>query len=383
MTVLYTYSQSLFKELKEHVLAEGNQIFTIPYVESFGVDEGEIIFIDITSLIMALLQPNSSTYAAETLLYRFDTEDIDYRLITDEKFAEDALKLLRHNISEIEEVESFTQSEELDSPHEKRKKRKLIIDLSKDETEQCMRYVEENLIGHQVFKSRLREKIKHFRTFNKMGDQKILSIFILGKSGVGKTEVGRLLHKFLDPESKLIKINFGNYSSKDALNTLIGSPKGYIGSETGELNEKINRSNSGIILIDEFEKADEKIFNFFLELLEDGKFTSTQNIEYDLNGFIIIFTSNLKENDFEKVIFPELKSRFDYICAFSTLTYEEKENYVKDKLNEMIQNYNGVFNKEILKINNISEVDIDVDEFENMRDLNTEIRKSLIRKAEL
>lgn len=382
MTILYTYSQSLFKDLKEHILSEGDQIFSIPYVELFEVKEGQINFIDITSLTMALLQPNVSTYPAETLLYKLDNNNAEYRLIIEEKLAQDALKLLRHNISEIEEIESFTQSDELDTPDKKHKKRKLITDLSEDETKQCINYIENSLVGHPSFKSRLKEEIKHFRTFNKLGTQKILSIFILGRSGVGKTEVGRLLHNFLDPESRLIKINFGNYSSKDALNTLIGSPKGYIGSETGELNEKLSRSNSGIILIDEFEKADEKIFNFFLELLEDGKFTNTQNIEFDLNGFIIIFTSNLNKGGFEKTIFPELQSRFNYVCEFSTLTSEEKESYIIDKLNEMIANYNEVFKKELPQISNITEVEIDVNKFENMRNLNSEIRKLLIERIE-
>lgn len=379
MTKLYTYSQSLFKELQQHILSEGNQIFSIPHLELFGEKDGAINFFDITSLTTVSLQPNMSTYFGEKLLYGLNN---DYRLIIEEKFAQDALKLFRHNISEIEALEPFTQKDELDTPEEKIKKRKLIIDLSENEVEKCASYIESNLVGQSLFKKRFIEEIKHFQTFNKLGTQKILSIFLLGKSGVGKTEVGRLLHNFLDPESKLIKINFGNYSSKDALNTLIGSPKGYIGSETGELNEKLSRSNSGIILIDEFEKADEKIFNFFLELLEDGKFTNTQNIEFDLNGFIIIFTSNLNKSGFEKTIFPELQSRFNYVCEFSTLTREEKENYVIGKLNSMIVNYNNVFEKEISEISNISEIEIEVNRFDNMRNLNAEIRKLLIKKID-
>ena len=76
------------------------------------------------------------------------------------------------------------------------------------------------------------------------------------------------------PGEPLIKINFGNYSTEGVLNSLIGSPLGYIGSEEGgELINKIDTSKSKVILIDEFEKATPSVYNFFYELLEDGVFT--------------------------------------------------------------------------------------------------------------
>lgn len=78
----------------------------------------------------------------------------------------------------------------------------------------------------------------------------------------------------------MIKINFGNYSDENALSSLIGSPRGYIGSNKGELSEKILKSKSKIILIDEFEKASKPVFNFFLELLEDGAFTDSLGREF-------------------------------------------------------------------------------------------------------
>ena len=103
-----------------------------------------------------------------------------------------------------------------------------------------------------------------------------------GSSGIGKTETARLLHTFLSPGENFIKINFGNYSDHNALSSLIGSPRGYVGSSQGELSRKIERSKSSVILIDEFEKSSREVHNFFLELLSDGCFTDSLGHEFNL-----------------------------------------------------------------------------------------------------
>ena len=74
---------------------------------------------------------------------------------------------------------------------------------------------------------------------------------ICGSSGIGKTEVARILTRNLSPDQPFIKINFGNYSDHNALSSLIGSPRGYIGSSKGELSEKLTNSRSKVILIDD------------------------------------------------------------------------------------------------------------------------------------
>ncbi|GBF44638.1 hypothetical protein LPTSP2_39410, partial [Leptospira ellinghausenii] len=315
--ILYTYSESLFLDLKKHLFEKGNELFSFSRLESLNLDEDTLYFIDITSLTTTLSNPGQSTYNAEKFL---DTLNFEYRLIIEEPKAETAMRLLKFHIDAIEKFELFSETETIKSNKEDMKiHKKLISNLSDSETSNLLIRLHENLIGHRILKDRLSEEIRKFQFFRKLNEDKILSLFLMGKSGVGKTEIARILHDFLDPDGKLIKINFGNYSSKDALNNLIGSPRGYIGSETGELSEKIKKSQSGLILIDEFEKADEKVFHFFLELLEDGKFTDAQGVEYNLEGYIIIFTSNLDANGFEKIIFPELISRITYICELETL----------------------------------------------------------------
>ena len=188
-----------------------------------------------------------------------------------------------------------------------------------------------NLFGNDVFKIRLREELIKYRVFNKIGYQPIFSVFICGASGIGKTEVARLLHKKLAAEEPQIKINFGNYSAQDALNSLIGSPRGFIGSNKGELPDKLMRSRSKVILIDEFEKASKPVYNFFLQLLEEGKFTDSLGREYDLNKYIIVFTSNMPKEKIGDYLPPELRSRFSFKCPFWPLSDKEKNNYVEYK----------------------------------------------------
>ena len=136
-------------------------------------------------------------------------------------------------------------------------------------------------------------------------------------SGVGKTETARVLSDLLAPGQPLPKINFGNYSSKDSLNSLIGSPRGYIGSEEGELSLKIEASESGVILIDEFEKANPAVWNFFLDLLESGHFTDPQGAMHDLDGYTIVFTSNAPKEEVRGKFPPELLSRFGLKARFA------------------------------------------------------------------
>lgn len=128
------------------------------------------------------------------------------------------------------------------------------------------------------------------------------------------------------------------------MNSLIGSPLGYSGSEEGgELINKISASKSRIILIDEFEKATPSVYNFFYELLEDGKFTDRHGVEHDLNGYIIVFTSNMTEKQYQKYIPNSLKSRFDMIYNFEDIEVEEKLKYIESTTMMLIENLKEEF----------------------------------------
>ena len=210
-----------------------------------------------------------------------------------------------------------------------------VTDLSGGAFDAFINAFNHNLIGHNYFKERLRYALKNFISLNKAKEQTVLSIFLFGASGIGKTEVARLIASGLQNDCYLAKINFQNYSSQDALNSLIGSPAGYVGCNHGELSEKIQKSKVGVLLCDEFEKTTRPVFSFFLELLEEGRFTDSMAREYDMDGYVIIFTSNLlSEAEYKKEIPPELQTRFDLVCEFEEPTMAEKTAFL-DLLLEM------------------------------------------------
>lgn len=219
-----------------------------------------------------------------------------------------------------------------------------ITDLQDNSFDNFIQGFKHNLIGHKYFKERLEYVLKNFRLLNRAEEQKVLSIFLYGESGIGKTEVARLIANGLQDKCYLAKINFQNYSSQDALNSLIGSPAGYVGCEHGELSDKIKKSKVGVLLCDEFEKTTRPVFSYFLELLEEGKFTDSMTREYDLDGYIIIFTSNLpNETEYKKVIPPELQTRFDLVCEFEEPTAVEKKDFLDMLLEKAKSKYSEQF----------------------------------------
>jgi len=255
--------------------------------------------------------------------------------IVDKKYAKDIAATLPYFISDIKSLE---QVFELD-------KRVItnIVDIDPERVNSLEDYLGMHLFGNTKFQKRLIQELKRFRLFNSIGERKVFSAFVCGPSGIGKTLTAKLLHEFLAPQEKYIKINLGNYSDHNALSSLIGSPRGYVGSSKGELSSKIEESKSTVILIDEFEKASREVHNFFLELLSDGCFTDSQGREFDLNKYIIIFTSNIGEADLQATITPELRSRFDLMYKMVLLSTEEKQQYIRYKVNYYLQKINTAY----------------------------------------
>ena len=139
---------------------------------------------------------------------------------------------------------------------------------------------------------------------------------------------------------------------------------------------KTNR-RSKVILIDEFEKCDKQVQNFFLQLLEDGVFTDSLGRDYNLDKYIIVFTANLPSDKITTKISPELLSRFNLKYSFSLLSDKEKETYIENRTALMLKDV-----QEELNINvspeKISEIkDIDIKKYSNMRDINAELMKRI------
>lgn len=251
---------------------------------------------------------------------------------------------------------------------------KSIVEIDEKEFEALKEEINNKIYGNENLKKRLIEEIENFRIFNKINMQAILSVFVFGKPGIGKTETARVIHSKLYGQEDIIKLNFENYSGENALSSLIGSPRGYIGSEHGELSEKIAKSQSKIIIIDEFEKASKPVFNFFLQLLEEGKFTDSLGREYNLNEYVIYFTSNIETNKLHEKISPELFSRFNLIYKMTDISIETKKRYVSDRIdyiNSLLKNKNiKIEDKKIKELK-----DLDVSQFEDLRKINNTIRK--------
>ena len=153
----------------------------------------------------------------------------------------------------------------------------------------------------------------------------------------------------------------------------MGAPLGYKGCEEGgELINKIKKSKSKVILIDEFEKATPSIYNFFYELLEDGVFTDRHGNRHDLNGYIIIFTSNMTQEIYQEHIPNSLKSRFDMVYYFENLQYDEKNYYIqknaKKLINELEQNYGKKVNYKNIE-SDLARLVV----YENLRDIKRKI----------
>lgn len=303
---------------------------------------------------------------------------IGVNLIADIKYENEVREKLRFLINTIHYIDigGGSKKKTTDNPNEDVNR---IVDLTPEDLKVFMKSFDIKLYGHEKFKREFHNLVNTYRVFNKIGEHNILSLFLMGESGIGKTEVARTLHQCLGGKRKLAKINFGNYSSKDALNSLIGSPRGYIGSESGELFMKVKESDTGVILIDEFEKGDSIIYNYFLDVLENGKMTNSQGEDIDLNGYVIIFTSNLTPQNFDSFLSPELRSRFNYIGIFQALKNNDKEKFVKRRMSDIIGKYNDNYETKLPSYSHSMLCSrINVNEYTNMRDLNQRIREVFV-----
>lgn len=121
------------------------------------------------------------------------------------------------------------------------------------------------------------------------------SFLFLGPTGVGKTELAKVLAEFLfDDARAMIRIDMSEYMERHAVARLIGAPPGYVGyEEGGQLTEPIRRRPYAIILLDEMEKAHAEVFNLLLQVLDDGRLTDGQGRTVDFKNTLILMTSNL------------------------------------------------------------------------------------------
>src|SRR5204862_1953856 len=151
------------------------------------------------------------------------------------------------------------------------------------------------IVGQDEAIVKLSKAIRRTRAGLKDPNRPIGSFIFLGPTGVGKTEMAKVLAKFLfDSEENLIRIDMSEYMEKFNVSRLVGAPPGYVGyEEGGQLTEKVRRKPYSVVLLDEIEKAHPDIFNILLQVLDEGVLTDSLGRKIDFRNTIIIMTSNI------------------------------------------------------------------------------------------
>ncbi len=156
-------------------------------------------------------------------------------------------------------------------------------------------YLRSRIIGQDEAIDRVVRAIRRARTGLKNPRKPIASFIFLGQTGVGKTELARVIAEYLfEGQEALIRVDMSEYMEKFAVSRLIGAPPGYVGyEEGGQLTEAVRRKPYSVILFDEIEKAHPDVFNILLQVLDDGHLTDRLGRRVDFRNTIIIMTSNV------------------------------------------------------------------------------------------
>lgn len=152
-----------------------------------------------------------------------------------------------------------------------------------------------HIIGQEAAISAVARAIRRNRSGIGEHKRPIGSFLFMGPTGVGKTELARVLARELfGNDDRLVKIDMSEFSERHTASRLVGAPAGYVGyDDAGQLTEKIRRQPYSIVLFDEIEKAHPDVFNILLQILEDGALTDAKGRKVDFTNTVVVLTSNL------------------------------------------------------------------------------------------
>jgi ATP-dependent Clp protease ATP-binding subunit ClpC len=224
------------------------------------------------------------------------------------------------------------------------------------------------VIGQDDAIQKVVKAIQRNRAGLKDPNKPIGSFIFLGPTGVGKTQLAKILAKYLfDNEDALIRIDMSEYMEKFAVSRLVGAPPGYVGyEEGGQLTEKVRRKPYSVVLLDEIEKAHPDVFNLLLQTLDDGQLTDSLGRKVDFKNTIIIMTSNIGsrqlkdfgtgvgfstgarkdstddmaksvvEGALKKAFAPEFLNRIDDVIMFNSLSREDIHQIIDIELDKLM-----------------------------------------------
>ncbi len=162
----------------------------------------------------------------------------------------------------------------------------------------------------------------------------LASLLFVGPTGVGKTEVAKVLAKEMGVQ--LIRFDMSEYVEKHTVAKLIGSPAGYVGYEDGGLlTDAVRKSPDCVLLLDEIEKAHPDVFNILLQVLDDGRLTDNKGRTVDFKNTILIMTSNLRPDLVKESFRPEFINRIDEIITFHELTPADIRQIVQLQIGQL------------------------------------------------
>ncbi|MCK8494488.1 MULTISPECIES: ATP-dependent Clp protease ATP-binding subunit [Spirosoma] len=246
-----------------------------------------------------------------------------------------------------------------------------VTSVSNDEGKKLVNMGEElkgRVIGQNAAIEKLVKAIQRTRVGLKDPKKPIGSFIFLGPTGVGKTELAKVLATYLfDKDDALVRIDMSEYMEKFSVSRLVGAPPGYVGyEEGGQLTEKIRRKPYSVVLLDEIEKAHPDVFNILLQVLDDGILTDGLGRRVDFRNTIIIMTSNIGVRDLKdfgagigfatrksaetqdelmkntiqsalrKAFSPEFLNRLDDVIVFNSLQREDIHRIIDLMLGKLL-----------------------------------------------
>ncbi len=296
----------------------------------------------------------------EAAKLRDDEKKLKERLEEEKVAWEEETSKTRYTVTEDNIAEIIAMMTGVPANRIAQKESNKLLEMNKE--------LSDKVIGQNEAITKLTKAIQRTRVGLKDPKKPIGSFIFLGPTGVGKTELAKVLASYLfDKADNLIRIDMSEYMEKFSVSRLVGAPPGYVGyEEGGQLTEKVRRKPYSVVLLDEIEKAHPDVFNILLQVLDDGILTDGLGRKVDFRNTIIIMTSNIGVRDLKdfgsgigfvtsakaksedeemkstikkslkKAFSPEFLNRLDDVIVFNSLKREDIHKIIDISLSDLL-----------------------------------------------